>query len=187
MIARLGKQLKTLRQRKSLTLQQLAEAAGVSKSMISKIERGDADPTTNVLSRIAEGLEVSISQLVGGYPRRPTVIIKSRDQAIFRDPETGFERRSLSPLLPSRGVDFVMNTLPSGQSAGPFEPHHGGVDEYLVVTQGRLQLRLADDTHVLEQGDSIVFSGDVAHHFQNLTDGPCIYYIVITSAPRPEL
>ncbi len=181
MVARLGEHLKALRLQRSLTLQQLAEAAGVSKSMISKIERGDADPTTNVLSRIAEGLEVSVSQLVGGDPGRNTVVIKQKNQPTFRDPETGFERRSLSPLLPSRGVDFVVNTLPPGQSAGPFEPHHRGVDEYLVVTQGKLKLRLGNGTHILNQGDSIVFSGDVEHHFQNLSDGPCIYYIVIDS------
>ncbi len=181
MVARLGEHLKELRQQRSLTLQQLAKAAGVSKSMISKIERGDADPTTNVLSRISEGLEVSVSQLVGGDHGRPIALIRQQDQPIFRDSRSGFERRSLSPLLPSRGIDFVMNTLPPGKSAGPFEPHQRGVDEYLVVTQGKLELRLGTDIYVLDRGDSIVFNGDVEHHFQNLTRSPCIYYIVIDS------
>jgi len=181
MVARLGEHLKTLRLQKSLTLQQLAEATGVSKSMISKIERGDADPTTNVLSRIAEGLEVSVSQLVGGDPGQPVVLIRQQDQPVFQDPRSGFERRSLSPLLPSRGIDFVMNTLPPGKSAGPFAPHQRGVDEYLVVTQGKLELRLGTDIYVLGRGDSIVFNGNVEHHFQNLSKRPCVYYIVIDS------
>jgi len=179
LVSRLGQRLKALRAQRSLTLEALSRQTGVSKSMLSKIERGQVDPTTNLVSRIAEGLAVTISQLIGGDPLRDGVVIRRADQPLFRDPETGFLRRSLSPLLPSRGIDFVENSLPPGAQAGPFLPHRPGVEEYLVVSEGCLELRLAERAIRLEAGDSIVFSGDVEHRFRNLSDGLCTYYIVI--------
>lgn len=174
-----GKRLKQLRQEQALTLEQLAERSGVSKSMISKIERQEATPTTTVLSRLAEALEVSISGLVGAVVPGEARLIRHADQPVFRDPKNGFERRSLSPLFPSRGVDLVLNTLPPHQTTGVFQAHPDGVEEHLAVTEGSLLLRLGDTTHALSEGDAMFFHGNVEHEFTNPGATPCRYFIAI--------
>ncbi len=174
-----GKRLKQLRQTGEMTLQQLAERSGVSKSMISKIERGEAVPTTTVLSRLAEALDIGISTLIGAPAPGEALLIRQADQAVFRDPKSGFERRSLSPLFPSRGVDLVLNTLPPRQSTGTFQAHPNGVEEHLAVTEGSLHLRLGETTHILAAGDAMYFHANIEHEFTNPGDTSCRYFIAI--------
>ena len=93
--------------------------------MLSKIERGRASPTATVLGRLAEGLKVSISQLVGGpaaSARCRAVLMRAKDQPVFRVATSGFERRSLSPVGGSRAVDLVVNILPPSQSSKNVSP-----------------------------------------------------------------
>jgi transcriptional regulator with XRE-family HTH domain len=182
----IGARLKELRERKNWSLREAEEHSGVSRSMLSKIERGVTSPTATVLGRIAEAFEVSISQLVGGVPtRREAVILLPRsDQPVFVVPTTGFERRSLSPLVPQGGaVDFVANFLPPGQSSGSFPAHRPGVEEILVVASGRLRLRLAEKRYDLAAGDSIYFRANVPHQFDNPSSTePVLFYIVVNNA-----
>lgn len=175
----LGRRIKQLRQEKGLTLEQLAELSTVSKSMISKIERQEAVPTTTVLSRLAEAFGTSISGLIGAPPSGEALVIRKSDQPVFLDPRNGFERRSLSPLFPSRGVDLVLNTLPPHQTTGAFRAHPTGVEEHLAVTDGTLLLRLGDNTFTLESGDAMFFHANVEHEFINQGDEPCRYFIAI--------
>src|ERR687889_1987286 len=94
---RLGTRVKELRRRGGLTLEDLAERAGVSRAMISKLERGEKNPTLVVAAKVAEGLGVSLSQLVGVEERREVVVVPRERRMIMRDPGTGFERQLLSP------------------------------------------------------------------------------------------
>jgi transcriptional regulator with XRE-family HTH domain len=117
----LAARMKELRDARRWSLREAAEKTGVSKSMLSKIERGTASPTATVLGRLAEGFGMSISQFVGGEVRRDDVVLLPReDQPIFRVPTTGFERRSLSPVSHNgRAVDFCVThcgASPPGQS-----------------------------------------------------------------------
>lgn len=175
----LGWRIKQLRQEKDLTLEQLAKLSSVSKSMISKVERQEAVPTTTVLSRLAEAFGISISGLIGATPSGEALVIRQADQPVFRDPRNGFERHSLSPLFPSRGVDLVLNILPPHQSTGAFQAHPAGVEEHLAVTEGTLHLRLGANTFTLEKGDAMFFHANVEHEFINLGDEPCRYFIAI--------
>ena len=135
--AELGPNLRHMRQEKNLTLDELAIRSGVSRAMISKIERGKSAPTATVLGKLAKGLNAGLSQLIGGYRQREPMLLSPFEQPVFRDPQSGLERRSLSPLFPDRRVDFVVNTLPV-QGSVAFPPHHQGVEEYLYVNRGTL-------------------------------------------------
>lgn len=180
MIEALGNRVRELRQAHRLTLDGLAAKTGISRSMISKIERGEADPTTTLLSRLAEGLGVSISTLVGGNAATGIAVLRRDQQPVFVDPATGFERRSLSPVFPSRGpVDFVLNTLPAGQTTGALAPHPPGVTECLAVAEGTLTARVGGEVFTLAAGDSLFFPADAEHALTNPGDRPCRYYIVI--------
>ena len=170
-----------MRREKRLTLEELAERSGVSRAMLSKVERGEKNPTLVVAAKLAEGLGVPLSRLLGVEERRGVVVVPRDRRPVMRDPETGFERQRLSPNFGGRGVEFVRNVVPEGSTSGEFPPHRRGVEEYVVVEKGRLRAVLAGEEYLLEEGDSLYFEADVAHGFDNAGEGPCSYYLVIVS------
>jgi transcriptional regulator with XRE-family HTH domain len=179
--SRLGEALKQRRQEKQLTLEQLSTKSGVSRAAISKIERGDSGASTPVLGKLAEALDLSISQLVGGPVSEPVLHIRKDQQPVFREEKSGFERRSLSPMYRGRGIDFVVNHLPPKAKTGPFPSHRQGVEEHLYVTKGRLKVTLDGAEYVIEPGGFLFYRGDLSHSFENLSNSPCEYFIVIDS------
>ncbi len=178
---RLGGRARGLRREKRLTLEELAERSGVSRAMLSKVERGEKNPTLVVAAKLAEGLGVPLSRLLGIEERREVVVVPRDRRPVMRDPETGFERQLLSPNFGGRGVEFVRNVVPEGSTSGEFPPHRRGVEEYVVVEKGRLRAVLAGEEYLLEEGDSLYSEADVAHGFDNAGEGPCSYYLVIVS------
>jgi transcriptional regulator with XRE-family HTH domain len=177
---RLGERIRALRRERGWTLELLAERSGVSRAMISKLERGEKNPTLVVAARVAEGLGVSLSQLVGIEARREIVVVPKERRMVMRDPETGFERQLLSPSFGGE-LEFIRNVVPEGSTSGEFPPHRRGVEEYVVVEKGRLRAILGSEEHVLEEGDAAYFEADVAHRFDNAGVGECSYYLVIDS------
>ena len=178
---RLGVRVRDLRKDRGLTLDELAAASGVSRAMISKLERGEKNPTLVIAARLAEGLGVSLSRLAGVEERREVVVVPREKRPVLRDPETGFERQSLSPTFAGRGVEFLRNVVPEGSTSGDFPPHRKGVEEHLVVESGELEATLGGETYLLREGDALFFEADVPHRFVNVGRGECSYYLVISS------
>ena len=174
---RLGARVRDLRRERGWTLEHLAERSGVSRAMISKLERGEKNPTLVVAAKVAEGLGVSLSRLVGIEERRRVVVVPREGRMVMRDPETGFERQLLSPRF--GGLEFIRNVVPEGSTSGEFPPHRRGAEEYVVVEKGRLRVVLGGEEHVLEEGDAAYFEADAAHRFDNAGEGECSYYLVI--------
>jgi mannose-6-phosphate isomerase-like protein (cupin superfamily) len=159
----------------------LAERSGVSRAMISKLERGEKYPTLVIAAKVAAGLEISLSQLIGGEERRKVVVVPRDRRMVMRDPVTGFERQLLSPSFAGRGIEFLRNVVPEDSTSGDFPPHRRGVEEYVVVERGRLRAVLGGEEYLLEEGDALYFEADVAHRFENAGEGGCSYYLVIDS------
>jgi transcriptional regulator with XRE-family HTH domain len=178
---RLGERVRGLRRERGLTLDLLAERSGVSRAMISKLERGEKNPTLVVAAKVAEGLGVRLSQLVGVEERREVVVVPRGRRMVVRDPETGFERQLLSPSFLGRRIEFIKNVVPEDSTSGEFPPHRRGVEEYVVVERGRLRAFLGGEDYLLEEGDALYFEADVSHRFDNAGTGECSYYLVIAS------
>jgi transcriptional regulator with XRE-family HTH domain len=177
----LGVALAQHRRKRRLTLEQLSTKSGVSRAAISKIERGESGASTPVLGKLAEALDLSISQLIGGRQRERALFIPKEAQPVYREDASGFERRSLSPLYLGRGIDFVLNQLPPKGRTGPFPSHRPGVEEHLYVTRGRLKVSLDGEEHTLNSGDFLFYQADRSHTFENLSNSVCEYFIVIDS------
>jgi transcriptional regulator with XRE-family HTH domain len=171
--------LKFLRQARGLTLATLAARSDVSRAMISKIERDEAVPTTTVLGRLAEALEVSISQLLNGVRAAEVRLSSANAQPVFVEPGTGFTRRSLSPNVQDRGVDFVLNTMPAGSRTGPFPAHRPGVAEQLFLHSGQLIVRLGNVDHHMCAGDCLYYPAQEDHSFINPGPADAVFFIVI--------
>jgi transcriptional regulator with XRE-family HTH domain len=178
---RLGDRVRELRRGRGLTLEELAERSGVSRAMISKVERGEKNPTLVVAAKVAEGLEITLSELLGTEERRKIIVVHRERRMVMRDPETGFERQLLSPSLGRRAVEFIRNIVPRESTSGEFLPHRRGVEEYVVVEKGRLRAIIGGEEYLLEEGDALYFEADVSHRFDNAGDGECSYYLVIVS------
>ncbi|MGI4793525.1 MAG: helix-turn-helix domain-containing protein [Janthinobacterium lividum] len=180
-IEALAAELKHQRRRQSLSLEQLASMSGVSRSMISKIERGEAVPSTVILSRLAESLGVTFAKLMLPAAEREILVIPASVQPVLRDQASGFQRRCLSPVLPGRGIDWVLNTLPPGSATGEFTAHRRGVEEYIYVLRGRLRATIGERMLILSEGDSLYFEADLPHAFSNPDATACEYFLVIDS------
>src|SRR4051794_10569940 len=174
---RLGERVRELRRGRGLTLDGLAEISGVSRAMISKLERGEKNPTLVVAAKLAGGLSVTLSRLAGMEGHREGIIVPRERRMVMRDPETGFERQLLSPNSVGLGVEFMRNTIPEGSTSGEFPPHRKGVGEQIVVERGTLKAILAGEEHLLREGDALYFEADVPHRFDNAGKQECSYYL----------
>jgi mannose-6-phosphate isomerase-like protein (cupin superfamily) len=147
--------------------------------MISKVERGEKNPTLVVAAKVAGGLGVSLSQLVGIEGRRKVVVVPKGRRMTMRDSDTGFERQLLSPNFGE--LEFSRNVVPEGSTSGELQPHRRGVEECLVVEKGRLRIVVGDEEYVLDEGDSAYFASDSSHRLENAGRGECSYYLVTGS------
>jgi transcriptional regulator with XRE-family HTH domain len=180
-LAALGRRIRDERGRRRLSLSELAARAGVSRSMLSAVERGGKAPTVLVLDRIATGLDTSIARLLGDEREGRVVLLRHAQQEVARD-RGGWERRILSPVLPGVEFELMRTTIGPGVNAGVFSPHAPGSREYLAVERGTLRLTIDGTVHTLHAGDSIYYAGDCLHGFANPARQPCVYYLAMDVA-----
>ena len=149
--------------------------------MISKLERGEKNPTLLVAAKVAEGLGVNLSELLGIEERRKVVVVPRARRPIMRDPQTGSERQLLSPTFGGWGAEFVRSVVPEGSTSGEFLPYRSGIEECVLVEKGCLRAILGGEEYLLEEGDALYFEANIAHRFDNVGEGECSYYLVTVS------
>jgi XRE family transcriptional regulator, regulator of sulfur utilization len=172
----LGNRVQKLRHERGLTLQQLADAAEVSVSMLSSVERGQKAPTVLVLARIAEGLGVPLAELCAEPEDGRVIVRRAADQDTAEEPG-GWRRTILTPVVPGVNFEWIRTTLPPGCDAGRFPAYAPGSHEFVVVESGTLRLTLASRTLDLDAGDSVYFAADVTHAYANPARVPCVYLV----------
>ena len=177
-MAELGLRIRARRHAQGFALDQLAQRSGVSRSMLSDVERGAKTPTVLVLDRLATALGTSIARLLDEPSGDALVGLRNAQQRAVRDP-AGWERRILSPVLPGVEFEFMRTVLGPGVDAGEFSPHQSGSREYVAVESGRLTLTIDGQVSTLEANDSVYFPGDCRHAFANNGDVECVYYLVM--------
>ncbi len=170
----LGRRIHELRVGRGWTQDALAERASVSKAMISKVERGETNPTLVIAAKIAGALGLTMSQLIGADERRRALRLPKEQRVTFRDAATGIERRQF-PAFGSSAVDIVQVIMPAGSSSGDLAAHLTLVEYYLLVEQGIVRVMMGAETYDLEEGDAFYFVADVPHRFDNIGAGEARY------------
>ncbi|WP_116948736.1 helix-turn-helix domain-containing protein [Jiangella endophytica] len=172
----LGRRITDARTQRALTMNALADKAGVSASMLWSVERGRKAATVVVLDRIARALGTPMSALLdpGDVPR--VIVRRAADQDVAVAPD-GWRRTILTPVVPGVNFEWVRAELPPGSAPGEYPAYAAGSHEYVVVESGRLRLTLAGDVHDLAAGDSIYFAADVEHGYANPWDEACSYHV----------
>jgi transcriptional regulator with XRE-family HTH domain len=177
-IGQLGRRLREERRGRGLSLDELAGVAGVSRSMLSDVERGGKVPTVLVLDRIATGLGTSIARLLGEEQSARVVVLRRGGHDVAHD-GSGWERVILSPVLPGVEFELMRTSIPASVDAGVFSPHAAGSREYLAMERGTLRLTLDGTAYTLRAGDSVYYAGDCRHGFANPGRTTCVYYLAM--------
>jgi transcriptional regulator with XRE-family HTH domain len=153
--ARLAARLRAERETRNWSIADLATRSGVSRAMISKVERNEASPTAALLGRLSAAFGLTMSQLFARIEQAGGLVARAADQPLWRDPETGFLRRSLSPPA-GAPLELVWGEMPAGQGvAYPAESYRQLLDQQIVVLSGQLTIVHGGETHILDPGDCI--------------------------------
>ena len=174
----LCRRLKQLRAGRGWSLDALAKASGVSRSMLSQIERGRANPTLAVAFRIARAFGMTLGALVESPGATSAVeVIRAGDHAYHYRSDKNCRIRTLSPLNLEKDVEFYEVRLAEG-GALRSSPHFEGTREFLTVQKGRVRVESASDAEELVPGDSATYRADVPHAIVNAAKGEAVVFLV---------
>jgi transcriptional regulator with XRE-family HTH domain len=206
-MAAFGERLRAQRRARGWPIERLAVASGVSRAMISKIERGESSPTAVVLGKLSAALELSVSELLtpggadtqrppgaearadqetgtaGGPARSGGTVRRAADTPQWQDPDTGYLRRQVStPRFPAAVTEV---TLPPGARVPYPAGAYAFIAQLVWALSGRLTLSDGPDVHVLAAGDTFELGEPRPREFLNETDEDCRYLVVVTRTTTP--
>jgi transcriptional regulator with XRE-family HTH domain len=153
--------LKILRIQAQLTLEELAQACDLTRSYVSKVERGVSMPSIGAALKLARALKVPVETLFGEDPVSDPVAIVRRRDVDQRDADARLPHVVSGTGAGHRMMAFVLNPTDKGIGANPAS-HHSG-EELLFVLSGSITLRLARREEILEAGDSAHFNSVIPH------------------------
>jgi len=179
----IGSNLKNIRKTRQLTLETVSKMTGVSVSMLGELERGVTNPTITLLWKIADGLKISFSDLTASEIP-PVSVVRHKEAVLFIEGD-GFKITTFFPFESRKKFEILHKTLEPGavfESAG----HRPGVEEYLLICDGRINLLVGDEQIILEKGDAIRFNGNMKHRYQNAGDSPVNAFTILYYGPEVE-
>jgi transcriptional regulator with XRE-family HTH domain len=185
--ANIGPRLRALREAMGLSLRDLAERTGVSAPMLSQVERGETSPTLAIAGRIAQGLELSLSQLLRLDEGEGVSVVRRGERRAGGTRAGGHAYEILTPPLPGQRAEVSQHVLkPGASTGGPGDPpmHEPGSRETAVVTGGRVRLAIGGLHYDLGDGDSVTFDADLPHHFENLETEEARFLSVVSAGLR---
>ena len=188
---RIAERVRELRAARGLSLDALAGRSGVSRSMISLIERGESSPTAVVLEKLAAGLGVMLASLFDAPavaaqgPSGP--VARRDDQPQWQDPDSGYLRRNVSPPGAPQPMQIVEVLFPAGGRVA-FETgaRDVRVHQQVWVLEGAIDVTLGQERHRLREGDCLAMQLDGPTMFHNPTRKPTRYAVVIASEAPPR-
>ena len=169
LVAGVGARVRALRSQQGMTLSELAEATGLSASMVSTVERGRTAPSLGTLARLASGLGVRVASLFSAAPADESPVLRAADQIVDTTPG-GLVRR-LAVFQPEKDVEVYVDEYPPGSSHASRPSQHPG-QEYGVLLEGALEVELGDEVHVVEAGDAVHYEAKQAHLIRNAGSRP---------------
>jgi transcriptional regulator with XRE-family HTH domain len=179
---RIAERVSGLRASRGLSLEALATKSGVSRSMISLIERGESSPTAVVLERLATGLGVAMASLFDTPRAQSSPLARAKEQPPWRDPQSGYVRRNVSPSGAGSPIQIVEVHFPAGSrvayETGPRQPR---VHQQIWVQEGSIDVTVGDERHRLHAGDCLALVLDQPLLYHNPTRKPARYAVVLAT------
>lgn len=175
---RIATLLAGMRAASALTLDDLAARSGVSRAMISRIERGEANPTAALLGRLANALGVTLSAFFADVEAAGP-LARRADRSAWRDPATGYTRTDIAP--PSAATNIVEVVLPAGVSVDYANEVPLDVEQLVWLMEGELRLSVAGEVYLLATGDCLMMRLDRAIRYENVGTSAARYAVVLPS------
>jgi transcriptional regulator with XRE-family HTH domain len=179
-----GTALRRLRRDRDLSLEQLAQASGVSRAMLGQIELGQSTPTVTVVWKIAGALGVPFTALLG-EPETTKHVLRASEAKWMRSRDEKYRSRALFIPGPGGLMEFYELRLAAGATQ-LFPPHGPGTTESLVVSQGELEITLGEEVVTLGPGDALSYAADRRHQYRTTSSKEAVLFCVITYRQRPD-
>ena len=174
----LGPRIRALRQARHLTLRELAERAGVTESFLSQVEREVTSPSIASVQKIARGLDLAIAELfIEDVPHGRVVRRAERRRIAY--PGLSAVDEFLTAGLDGR-LQVILSTVEPGGGTGEEAYAHDSDEEVVIVLSGRLELFVADERYVLEEGDAVTYSSRLKHRNKNIGETTAIVLFCLT-------
>jgi transcriptional regulator with XRE-family HTH domain len=180
-LVELAQRIKRKRLERELTLEQVATKTGQTRSWLSKVENFRLTPSLPALARVADALDVTLSELVEGLDRKPEIaVVRVSDRLVVeRDrPSSETTYESLGHKRPSRVMDPFLLTVPPGASRRDAMAHEG--EEFLIVMEGTVDLEYRGERLHLDAGDAAYFDANAEHRLLNPGEEPakvlCVFH-----------
>lgn len=167
------------RESRGWSLSELAERSGVSKAMISKVERCEASPTATVLGRLSGAFGLPLSVLLALAERAEERLARAADQPVWTDPETGYMRRAVSPAN-GGGLELIEVTLPAGVRVPYPASAFAFQRQQILLLEGRLDFTEGGTVHALHAGDCLELGAPQPCVFFNPSDVSARYLVALT-------
>jgi len=182
---RVGDTLAALRQAHALSLDELSRKAGVSKSMLSQIERAQANPTVAVVWRLANALGVPIAELLEGAPTAPAApaitLVPTQATPSLRSPDGLCELRILGPVEMAGQFEWYELRLQPGGVLDS-QAHEPGTREHLTLVSGSMEVQVADTSQRLKAGETARYPADCTHNIRNPGKSAASAWLVVMHA-----
>lgn len=173
----IGQRLKSIRQSRNMTLEDVAILTGVSKPMLGQIERGQSIPTITTLWKIATGLKTPLSSFL--EEQQPEyAVVNLRNEEIISEDCGRMRAYPLFPYDPIRNVEIFYIEFDTGCRHAS-DKHNDDVEEYILVQTGKLQLILNEQEIIVGEKQAIRFRADMPHAYNNPFDEQCTVYNII--------
>lgn len=179
--AEIAARIRHLRAARGLTLDALARQATVSRAMLSRVERGESSPTAQLLAKVCDGLGTTLASLFADAAAPASPLARCVDQPVWRDPGSGYLRRSVSPPNTGSAVDMAQIEFPPGATVHFDNTGAAGTDQHIWVLDGTLELNLDGEPVRLGPGDCLWMPLDRPLRFHNPAPYPVRYLVVVSN------
>lgn len=179
---RLARRLREARMACGRTLEQLAERSGVSRAMISRIERAESSPTAALLGRLCAGLDITISSLFVDLEAPASPLIRRADQPVWRDPETGYLRRNVAPPGTGTAQEIVHVRLPAGKRVDYPAAAYAESEHHILLLGGALEFGNGAQVYRLAPGDCLRVAVAAPSWYRNPGRRPAEYLVLLVRA-----
>lgn len=178
--------MREIRKSKNISIVDLASRVGVSKSLISQVERGEILPSLSTLEKVANALSIEITEFFKIMePRRLSegeVVVRKNNRKVITIPNSSMVYQLLTPNLHQNLEFLIIDIPPDGERQNEIETFKHEGEEYFLVLEGELMLCIGHEEYLLEQGDSGCFDSNHGHVWKNVRGKKGTFLIAATAA-----
>jgi transcriptional regulator with XRE-family HTH domain len=177
---RFGGKIRSVREKRGMTMKSLAEQIGVTESLISQIERDKVSPAIDTLLAITEALNIDVEYIFSDIKKtKPVQVIKKNARSRFETKGILYEQLSNCGTENDHGIESYYLEIDAGKEKGSGEYGHIGMEMGIIIS-GKCTLEYGAEVYTLESGDSVSFSSDIPHVLRNTSSGKLKAFWVVT-------